>query len=153
MDTWEVSSRDKSTSFLEDETLWNIVKGSISQMMPYNRTFQQRFNSVSSLRNLAISSCACVNSGKTLLGHYQVLYFQKDVQESVFVLSRVTYTGEAIVTGDNIQYYLTGCHKAGITSIGDPYVGICVIMFNIDTGQALVTSNCVRNHNSTQHLH
>ena len=33
-----------------------------------------------------------------------------------------------MVTSDNIQYYLTGRHEAGITSIGDPYVGICAIM-------------------------
>ena len=58
-----------------------------------------------------------------------------------------------MVTSDNIQYYLTGCHEAGITSIGDPYVGICAMMFHMDTGQALVASNCVRNHNSTLLLH
>ena len=62
-------------------------------------------------------------------------------------------TGEAMVTSDNIQYYLTGRHEAGITSIGDPYVGICAMMFHMDTGQALVTSNCVRNHNLTLLLH
>ena len=69
------------------------------------------------------------------------------------VLRRAMYTGEAMVTGDSIEYYLTDHSEAGITSIRDPYIDICAIMFHIDTGQALVTSNCVRNHNSTQHLH